>query len=121
MSALGSGGGGKGGLPGTFEIAYGVSNELSLTNCALPVGTKWYFYDDQALTSLSGEYFITLKVDLFTAPPGISCKCENVHPARFSDQQLSNIVYAPLYKMDGRTVICDYKNNVHIQAFDNYQ
>ena len=84
LSAIGSGGGGGKGLPGTFERQYGVSNELSLTNCALPVATKWYFYDDQELTSLSGEYFITLKVDLYEDPPGISCKCENVRPWVFS-------------------------------------
>lgn len=121
LSALGSGGGsGKGGLPGTFEIVYGVSNELSLTNCALPIATKWFFYDDQPLTSLSGEYFITLKVDLYDDPPGISCQCENVRPWVFSSSQLSNIVYVPLYKMDNKTVLCDFKNNVHIQAFQNY-
>lgn len=119
LSALAVPSGGKG-LPGTFEIVYGLSNELSLTNCALPVATKWYFYDDQALTSLSGEYFITLKVDLYDDPPGISCQCENVRPWVFSSSQLSNIVYVPLYKMEDKTVLCDFKNNVHIQAFQNY-
>ena len=121
MSAIGSeGGGGKGGLPGTFEIVYGLSNELSLINCALPIATKWFFYDDQALTSLTGDYFITLKVDLYSDPPGISCRCEDVQPWVFSDQRLSNIVYVPLYKMNDKTVLCDYKNNVHVQAFQNY-